>query len=176
MARDIWVTSDTHFNHVNILNFKDSVGKPVREFENVQEMNERMIYNWNSLVKPSDIVYHLGDVVFGLNKEDYLNKLVGRLYGRKRLILGNHDDPKHFVGKGLFQKVMMWRKFTEFGLLLTHVPVHESTLSETRFKNTKMKNVHGHIHQNKSPSPDHICVCVEQTDYKPINIEELRSV
>jgi len=65
MARDIWVISDTHFDHANILNFTDKVGKPTRNFADVDEMNETMIANWNSVVKPGDKVYHLGDVLFG---------------------------------------------------------------------------------------------------------------
>lgn len=36
-------------------------------------------------------------------------------------------------------------------------------------------NVHGHIHQNNSPSHRHINISVEKTDYKPVNIDELRS-
>lgn len=70
MPRDIWLISDTHFNHANILKFTDSrTGLPVRPgFESVDHMNEHMIERWNSVVKPGDIVYHLGDVVMG-NKE-----------------------------------------------------------------------------------------------------------
>ena len=64
--KDIWVTSDTHFRHANILKFKDSDGNLVRPgFEDVDAMDEHMIERWNSVVKPGDMVYHLGDVVLG---------------------------------------------------------------------------------------------------------------
>jgi calcineurin-like phosphoesterase family protein len=46
MSRDIWIVSDTHFGHANILKFVDSkTGIPVRgdRFANVDEMNEHMI-------------------------------------------------------------------------------------------------------------------------------------
>jgi len=43
-----------------------------------------------------------------------------------------------------------------------------------RFGDGPMTNVHGHIHQNPSPTEFHRCVCVEQINYTPINIEELR--
>jgi len=71
---------------------------------------------------------------------------------------------------------MLWRQFNDWGLLLTHVPVHPSTLGERhRFgKDVQMINVHGHIHQNKSPEGNYRCVCVEQTNYTPVNIEELK--
>ena len=57
--KNIWFISDTHFNHEGILGFKDYIGKPVREFANVNEMNEAMMDNWNSVVKPNDVVYPL---------------------------------------------------------------------------------------------------------------------
>lgn len=170
---DIWVISDTHWNHANILKFTDrESGKPVRPFQSVHDMNETMVENWNSVVKPGDKVYHLGDVFFG-SKEDF-KVLWPRLNGRKRLIVGNHDDVKFLSAGAFFEKVMLWRKFEN--LLLTHVPVHPSTLGEDRFSGKQMINVHGHIHQNKSPDGPYKCVCVEQTFYKPVNLGELLCV
>lgn len=75
--------SDTHFDHKNICKFSN------RPFNSVQEMNEVMIENWNKLVKPNDIVYHLGDFSFG--NYDQVNKTLWALNGKKHLILGNHD-------------------------------------------------------------------------------------
>ena len=166
---DIWVISDTHFNHANILNFKDKYDKPIRPFQSVHDMNETMINNWNALVKPGDKVYHLGDVLFGSKLE--FPSLWSRLKGRKRLVVGNHDDINYLSGGKFFDKVTLWRRFEH--LLFTHVPVHPSTLTESRFDKKQMINVHGHIHQNKSPDGPYKCVCVEQTYYKPIHIEEL---
>jgi calcineurin-like phosphoesterase family protein len=81
------------------------------------------------------------------------------------------------VGKGQFKKTSLWRVFKEFNILLTHVPVHESTVMEGRGGSDKpMLNVHGHIHQNLSPSKFHHCVCVEHTDYRPVNIEDLAKI
>lgn len=181
--KDIWLISDTHFFHANILKFKDDNGELIRgnHFTDVDHMNECMLDNWNSVVKPGDKVYHLGDVMIG-PKEDFL-KFWPKLHGSKRLIVGNHDDIKWMAQKELFAKIQMWRMFPEFGLLLSHVPLHESSLYRYPSKDDpesanktipKLLNVHGHIHQNPSPSKDHRCVCVEHINYTPINIEELR--
>ena len=89
-----FVISDTHFNHELILTFKDYVGKPVRHFDSVAQMNECMFDNWNSVVTPADTVYHLGDVLFGYDKEQWLADNFNKLNGKKHLILGNHDNPK----------------------------------------------------------------------------------
>ena len=60
-AKHIFFTSDTHFDHKNILRFCN------RPWETVEEMNQGLIDNWNSVVGPDDIVFHLGDVSFGGN-------------------------------------------------------------------------------------------------------------
>lgn len=182
MSRDIWVISDTHFRHANILKFTDSTtGKLVRgdDFKDVDEMDEHMIERWNSVVKQGDIVYHLGDVVIG--DQEWFKKNWPRLHGSKRLIVGNHDDVKFLASGGFFQKVSMWRMFPEFGLMLSHVPLHQSGLLRLVDKNGKypedcetLLNVHGHIHQNPSPDGPYRNVSVEAINYTPVNIEELR--
>ncbi len=176
MSKNIWVISDTHFSHSNILNFLDSkTGKPVRpEFSDSQEMDETMIQRWNEVVRPGDKVYHLGDVFFG-DKEKF-KSLWPRLMGSKRLIVGNHDDIKFLSSGGFFQKVQMWRIFSELGIIMSHVPLHESSLMRGAKGDKKMLNVHGHIHQNKSPKGPYHCVCVEQTNYRPVHIEELAKI
>lgn len=163
--RDIWVISDTHFSHGNSI-FKWDNGR--KEFSSIEEMDELMVQNWNSVVKPGDLVYHLGDVYFG-SLERYRDVIHPRLNGSKRLLVGNHDDIKQIASANLFQKIMMWRMFPEFGILMTHVPVHESTLE---FKD--LINVHGHVHNNSLDDPRYVNMSVEVINYTPVNIEELR--
>lgn len=177
MSKNIWVISDTHFNHTNIIGYCD------RPFINSKEMDEKMVENWNSVVKDGDIVYHLGDVYFGVEGRDSLSKLKGR----KRLILGNHDNGKDTFLHKTFQKIMVWRMFPEFGLLLSHIPLHkqslerwESSIADNSGRSTTevsyyLRNIHGHIHNRESPSKYHRNVSVEQINYTPINIEELRT-
>lgn len=164
--REIWVTSDTHFCHENILGFSGPNGETRGDhFRSINHMNEALINNWNSVVKPGDKVYHLGDVFIG-NKEHF-KRLWPRLNGRKRLIVGNHDDIKFLASGGFFDKIEMWRIFKEFNMVLTHVPIHVDNFRAVEY------NVHGHIHYQKSPTPNHICVCVEHTGFTPIHIEEI---
>lgn len=162
--RDIWLISDTHFLHENSLKWEN--GSRGKLFTDVHQMNETMINNWNRVVKPGDKVYHLGDVFLG-NKDEF-KKLWPRLNGSKRLVVGNHDDIKFLSCGGFFQKVQMWRIFKEHNMVLTHVPIHNDNFRAVDF------NVHGHIHEQPPPTDRHHCVCVEQTDYIPVNIEELR--
>lgn len=165
----IFVISDTHFSHANILNFKDDKGDHFRgdRFKNVDEMNEFMVSQWNSVVRPEDKVYHLGDVYFG--PQEKADRLLSRLVGHKRLILGNHDKGKDTVLLKHFEKIMVSRVFREFGFLLTHIPVHPGSLREDKYG----RNVHGHIHQNSILDKRYVNVSVEQIDYKPVELMSL---
>lgn len=171
MAKDIWVSSDLHYNHANILGFTDYRGNRVRNFDDVDEMNECILDRHNSVVKPGDLWYNLGDVFFG-DKEKFKRDWP-KFNGRKRLIVGNHDDIKFLSQGNFFQKVHMWRQFPEYELIMSHVPLHETSLYRGKDMSAPMLNVHGHIHTNPSPSNMHYNVCVEQTNYTPIHIEDL---
>ena len=168
----IFVISDTHFGHENILKFKRADGSPLRPFSCVEEMDEAIIVNWNATVSPGDKVYHLGDVFFG--SKDRFKALWPRLNGKKRLIVGNHDDIRWLSSGGFFQAVYMWRKLDNH--LLTHVPIHESGLYSRRHakEGKRLLNVHGHIHGTESPTEWHRCVCVEHTDYFPVALEGIK--
>jgi calcineurin-like phosphoesterase family protein len=122
-----------------------------------------MFDKWNDIVKPHDIVYHLGDVYIG--KWD---DRIAKLPGRKRLVIGNHDQINDPNFNGVFSKIMLWRIFTEYKICLTHIPIH---MSDKKAKYDV--NVHGHIHTNKSPTRQHINVSVEAIDFAPVSIDTL---
>jgi calcineurin-like phosphoesterase family protein len=171
MTRNIWVISDLHYNHAKILTFTDYLGNRTREFDNVDQMNECLIDRWNSVVKPGDIVYTLGDTFFG--DEEKFKKDWPKFNGSKRLIVGNHDNIPFLSSGGFFKKVLMWRIFSEYEIVMSHVPMHISSLYRGKDKTAPMLNVHGHIHTMPAPEGPYRCVCVEQINYTPVNIEDL---
>ena len=54
----IYFTSDLHLGHKNIIEYED------RPWVNVDDMTYGIINRWNSIVKPNDEVYILGDFAF----------------------------------------------------------------------------------------------------------------
>jgi calcineurin-like phosphoesterase family protein len=59
-----------------------------RPFTTVEEMNDEMLKRWNSVVKPDDTGYYLGDFSLAKRSVEYFAPL---LNGEKYLITGNHD-------------------------------------------------------------------------------------
>ena len=81
----VWITSDLHFNHANIIKYCD------RPFKDIYEMEEELIDRHNEVVGPDDWWIHLGDICFGNRKvNDTIQNLHG-MKGKKILIRGNHD-------------------------------------------------------------------------------------
>ena len=78
-----WFTSDTHFGHKNIIKYCN------RPYDNIDNMDKSLISNWNSVVKPGDDIFHLGD--FSFNGEKNISKYSDQLNGKIHLIWGNHD-------------------------------------------------------------------------------------
>ena len=177
--RDTWIISDTHFRHEAILGFTDHNGEYTRPgFANAAEVDELIFENWNSVVKPNDIVWHLGDVLFGEDKLIWLENNFKKLNGKKNLVVGNHDNIK--LMSMFFKEVKLLHQDDDRDLLFSHIPMHPSQTKRPRpgvrsswEDMPSFTNVHGHIHTNPSPEGPYKCVCVEQTNYTPVHIDEL---
>lgn len=85
--QQIWFTSDTHFGHKNIIQLNH------RPFNSIEEMDSTLIDNWNLVVQPNDIVFHLGDFAFASSKR--WKELIQELNGQIHLIVGNHDELRY---------------------------------------------------------------------------------
>jgi calcineurin-like phosphoesterase family protein len=163
MTIETWFISDTHFGHSNILKF-EPVARP---FKDLAHMHEALINNWNSVIRPKDKVYHLGDFAFGRN----WIKIADRLNGRKILVMGNHDKYdsaeylKHFEQ---LRGMIFWDK-----CVLSHMPVHRN------FGGRCIMNIHGHLHSKfvsndfGEPDPHYFNVSVEHHNCFPVNADEI---
>lgn len=169
----------THFNHTKIIEYCD------RPFSSVEEMNEALISNWNKVVKPSDIVFHLGDIALG--GAEAWKLLIPRLNGKIHLILGNHDIRNWRNSySNLFETVseQLTVEIDKKTFILTHFPLlcyHGTWGSEMN-----VVNLHGHCHLCKGATgkdierlqhtfPTQYDVGVDLNNYTPISYDEVKN-
>ena len=153
---EIYLTSDHHFGHANICKFNRQDGTKLRPWDDPQVMDAELIARWNSVVKPTDNVIHLGDVV--INRR--FLPIYSQLHGNKKLILGNHDIFYHEDYLQYFRRLYGSLKLDN--LLLSHIPLHPLSVPPWC-----LANVHGHLHADSLPDSKYYNVCVEVTDYTP---------
>lgn len=160
-----WFTSDTHFSHVNIIKYSH------RPYVDTEHMNAELINNWNQVVKPDDLVYHLGDVAFG--DKNKIPSLVSRLNGHKVLIFGNHDL-KHgrlmsqIVDAG-FEAIHeeLYVKIDGHDVYMRHIPDMEFIPSEKA-----TYHLCGHVHDSWTRTGPILNVGVDVRNYRPVSLQE----
>ena len=163
----IFVISDTHFGHGNIIKYSN------RPFETAEEMNSVLINKWNKYVSPQDIVVHCGDFCLGAgahrgtNTKRYREQLNGKII----LILGNHDDKRcAYVDDCGFEAVFFHYHIFGNSLMFCHSTTYPP---KDAFNNIRF-TFYGHVHNNDldpfNLDAKHCNVCVEELDFAPLNI------
>jgi calcineurin-like phosphoesterase family protein len=149
----VYITSDTHFGHKNICrgvtNWRTQDGQiPIestRDFQTIEQMNQRLVDGINHFVGQDDTLIMLGDVSFGGfdNIGIFLERLVCH---NIHLILGNHDThierDRDFV-RGRFLSVQHYLEANIEGrdFVLCHYP-----LQSWHGLNKGVIHLHGHVH------------------------------
>ena len=137
----IWITSDLHFGHKNIMSFCPETR--ARFNNDVVYMNNAMVEEWNHRVQPGDTVYILGDVAFMSGAD--AGKMMNRLNGDKILIEGNHDRKtlKDATFFRAFKEVHKYLDITHDGhkIVMFHYPI-----AEWDQMHRGALHFHGHLH------------------------------
>jgi len=155
----IFFTSDTHFHHVSILKYCN------RPFASVEEMNEKLIANWNSVVTSKDVVYHMGDFSWG--NAEKIRSVFDRLNGQKHLVLGNHDDiDSHKKLKWNWVKTEYTLKVNDLRYVLYHYPQRSWNYSVHG-----ARHLFGHCHGTAKPWGYSFDVGTDCWDFTPVSIE-----
>ncbi len=183
----IFLTSDQHFGHKNIIRYCQ------RPFafsdEGVKECDDFMIKRYNEVVGPHDYVIFVGDVVFSNKSHDehYLKK-ISSLNGHKILVKGNHDNKsRNFYHECGFIDVLPYLRFNEF--FICHYPfvadpfAKEEIESESELRRSFLNSgcttlIHGHVHNKSISAADNIqrinvCVDAPLNDFKPVQVKGL---
>ena len=177
--QEVWFTSDTHFGHKNIIKLTH------RPFNSVEEMDSTLINNWNSVVQPNDLVFHLGDFAYANPKR--WKALVQSLNGQIHLIIGNHDElryPGHEVFDSFFEVYnQLTLKIDDKTVYLNHYPFlcYGGTYSKE-----PVYQLYGHVHSGpkctgldkdrlKYAFPYQYDVGVDNNNYFPISWQDVVS-
>jgi calcineurin-like phosphoesterase family protein len=169
----IFLTSDLHFGHANIIKYCD------RPYASPDEMDAALINNWNARVAPTDTVWVLGDVFFRPAGE--AQEIISQLNGFKKLVLGNHDKVirnqaplrAHFneVYDGLHETYLYDDECAKVFAVLCHYPM----LSWNRAFHGSIQ-LHGHVH-SRAPLGDgkvrRYDVGVDANNYAPVSLREV---
>lgn len=157
-------TSDTHFFHENVIKFCN------RPYETVEEMNYKLIKNWNHVVGPEDHLWFLGDFSFGTVEKT--EQILYQLNGIKHLITGNHDR------KGRCQK-LKWDKFfvDQHDYYRLKVGTNKFVLCHFPFSSWERGYINLHGHWHSTPKDYHSKymqhdVGVDMNNYYPISMED----
>lgn len=161
----VFITSDTHFSHKNILVYEAEY----RPFKDKVDMDEQLIARWNSVVGKDDVVFHLGDFAFADDKK--IRKYVERLNGRIYLLLGNHDRVRKFDWNSLgFARVLSNPFLFDGKYIMSHEPIDEIPTGKV--------NLFGHVHGSdyfKTITENSACLCVERWNCTPVDYDVVRS-
>ena len=177
-AEHTFFTSDTHFKQANIIRFCN------RPFKDVEQMNDVMIANWNSVIGKDDTVFHLGDFCLGGAAE--WTKILDRLNGKIYLIMGNHDLKnirQGFISR--FEHVAMQMRI-EIGkkrIYLCHYPF---LCFEGSYKDDVWQ-LFGHVHTRRSNSgidagrlqylyPTQYDVGVDNNNFIPVSFGQVKRI
>jgi calcineurin-like phosphoesterase family protein len=156
-----YVTADLHFGHRNVIDFC------ARPYTDIHEMNEALIHNWNSIVRPTDLVIVAGDVFWRTLQRHKRAAIFSRLAGHKLLVVGNHDDryTLSLPWSSVQGSLLVAAKGISFNI--THYPPEQAALGRPgQFA------LHGHIH-SKEPRMPVYDIGVDANGMRPILLDDL---
>lgn len=170
---NIYFTSDLHGNHD-----RGFIYQP-RGFNNIQNMNEAIVKNWNETVQSDDEIYVLGDLCLGgPNSLEANKRFIESLHGRIHVIRGNHDTDARVKMYRECANVVevvdaLYLNYGKYHFYLSHYPTFTSNLEKETLESCLI-NLYGHTHQktnfyNDIPFMYH--VGVDSHDCKPVDIE-----
>lgn len=169
----IYCTSDCHFNHKNILSYEPQS----RPFATIEEMNETIISNWNSVVTAEDEVWVLGD--FFMGQLTAIDPILDRLNGKIHLVRGNHDQKnrmKIYEAHGIDIHDIAYVQYKGRYFVLCHFPNENKEFIRMIIEdNSEVVWLYGHVH-SKAPKGyvnGTYHVGVDTNNLTPISIQQI---
>lgn len=168
MSSNVFFTADTHFGHNAIIKLCN------RPFTSVEEMDERLIQEWNKVVPASGLVYHVGDFFFRTTPER-ASRIRRRLNGKIDLTLGNHDELALLLAgysERPFESVQLYKeiKVNKQTIILFHYGMRT-----WRHAQRGTWHLYGHSHNLLPAFGKSFDVGVDCWQYRPLSFEEVEA-
>lgn len=170
----IFVTADQHLFHKNIIRMKD------RPFSSVDDMTEKIVANWNSVVTDTDTVYVLGDFIGKEMVDDNRMLEIGNsLKGHKILLKGNHD--KKYPMSLIFEKVykpgrIVRLEYSDTEFILNHWFANLTVVGdfpEKLYLHAHKHNKRGYNILNTYYRRPYFDVGVDANNYFPVSLDSI---
>jgi calcineurin-like phosphoesterase family protein len=191
-SKNLFFISDLHFGHAACIRYCE------RPFKSVEEMDEKIIKNWNSVVRPQDTTVVAGDF-FMYHKKEKLKEILSRLNGYKILVRGNHDmSPAEMQTIG-FHHVCEFMTMKIGGEIvnISHYPYKGPKLKRIYYSimnklfpkkfwkprkfDGQMEDdgrflIHGHTHSKRIVKGRMIHVGVDAHGFKPVPLQKIGNI
>ena len=152
-GKNVLFISDFHLFHKNVIKFDNRPFVTDNGEADLKTMHDTIIKNWNSVVSKNDVVFYLGDLIFG--RKEWADDILKQLNGKIHFIMGNHDDYKEIVSYNRFETIsdLVDLKITgadkEYTFVLCHYPIYSwNKIHHGSF------HIHGHTHGNMHHGED----------------------
>jgi calcineurin-like phosphoesterase family protein len=130
-------------------------------------MNEGMIQRFNEVLRPGDVLWHLGDIK---HSQVTFDNTLGRLNTKEiHLVLGNHDKENECARWGGFRSISRLRSTESGSIVLCHY-----ALRTWPGKNRGGMQLYGHSHGTLPGLGRQMDVGVDTNNFYPYNVEEIR--
>lgn len=163
----IYITSDMHLGHSNIIRYCN------RPYKDKHEMDIDLIERWNSIINPEDTIYQLGDFSFG-NPNKYMRFLNGNIIS----IRGNHDHEN--ICKTWNHRLEF--EYDGYKFLLNHRPVFLPGTPDPFNDSEQFGRINlddydwvlcGHVHDKWKVYQKNINVGIDVWGLKPVSMDTI---
>jgi len=155
-------TADEHYGHANIVKY---AGRP---FRSVEEMDYTIISKHNDRVGPGDVVVHAGDFTLIHDTERVFREYVSKLNGNHIFLKGSHD---YWLNNRNASHEIWERKFPEAYIVVCHYAMR--TWARSHYNSWQL---FGHSHGRLEPIGKQWDIGVDNNNFYPVNLEELKSI
>lgn len=155
-------TADEHYGHKNIIEYSN------RPFRSVDEMDETLIANFNSVVPDNEnsITIHAGDFTLWKKTSGVYKKYVSRLNGNHIFLKGSHDYWLNDNAPRIWERIL-----DKQYIVVCHYAMR--TWARSHYNSWQL---YGHSHGKLEPVGKQWDIGVDNNNFMPVSFHELKTI